>query len=214
MAERSRKFQSSQLKQLQNKKDDNSSYLRGFAASRLTLLDKSYAKEQGAKINDLSSIEPDMKLAVIKGYARTSNDYDGMIDRFKMSTTEEDKLRYLEGLASFEKPELVAKTLDFAIAGNVKRQDIRNLVAYASSNPDAKSVTWNWFKNNIEKLIKIYEGTAQLSGIMRSYLPFVGVGRTGEVESLFRAHPIPSADATIERTRIYDRLAKSINGEV
>jgi tricorn protease interacting factor F2/3 len=211
MAERSRKFHASQMEILRNKKDDNSSYLRGFVAARLTMLDRAFAKEQGSKINDLSSIEPDMKLAVIKGYARTSNDYEGLIDRYKKSTTDEDRLRYLEGLVSFEKPELVRKTLDFAIEGNVKRQDIRNMVAYAASNPDAKSVTWEWFRSNVEKLIRIYEGTAQLSGIMRSYLPIIGVGRHDEVESLLRAHPVPGADATIERLRIYNRLAKSIN---
>ncbi len=212
MTERSRRFHSSQMKSLENKKDDNSAYLRGWVAARLVMLDKAFAKEQGSKIGDVSNVEPDMKLAVIKGYARSTNDYDGLIERFKKSTTDEDRLRYLEGLVSFEKPDLVAKTLKFAIDGNVKRQDIRNMIGYAAANPEAKRVTWEWFRNNVEKLIRIYEGTAQLSGVMRTYLPIIGVGRTSEVESLFRAHPEPGADATIERLKIYDRLAKSIDG--
>jgi len=116
----------------------------------------------------------------------------------------------LQGLASFKKPELVAKALEFALGGNVKRQDIRNMLLYATANPDAKGVTWQWFKNNIERLIKMYEGTAQLSNMMRAYISIVGVGRAGEAESLFNQHPIPGADATIERLRIYDRLAKNI----
>jgi len=210
MADTSRRFQKSQLKILEGKTDENSSMLKGIVAARLTLLDEAYAKEQGAKIKDLANVEPDMKVSVAMGYARSSNDYDGLIDRFKNSTTDEERLRYLQGLASFKKPELVAKTLEFALSGNVKRQDIRNMLLFATANPHAKSATWQWFKNNIERLIKMYEGTAQLSNMMRAYISIVGVGRAGEAESLFNQHPIPGADATIERLRIYDRLAKSI----
>ncbi len=45
-------------------------------------------------------------------------------------------------------------------------------------------------------------------------MPVVGVGRVGEVESLFRQYPVPGADATTERLRIFDRLAKSINANL
>ena len=137
--------------------------------------------------------------------------HDRLIDRFKKSTTDEDRLRYLEGLSSFKKPELVAKTLDFALGGNVKRQDIRNVISYATNNPDARDVTWQWFKTNIEKLAKIYEGTAQLSGLMRAYVSILGVGHVREAENLFNEHPLPGADATLERLKIHDRLARAIS---
>ncbi len=209
-----RRVQTKLLKTLHTKKDENSSLLRGIVASRLVLLDDEFAKQQGAHLNNIASVEPDMKLPVIKGYARSTNDYDGLIDRFKKSTTDEERLRYLEGLASFKKPELVAKMLDFAISGNVKRQDIRNVIAYVTANPDAKKTEWDWFKNSFQKLIDIYQGTAQLSSTLRGNMPVVGVGRVGEVESLFRQYPVPGADATTERLRIFDRLAKSINANL
>jgi tricorn protease interacting factor F2/3 len=206
----SRRFHSSQLKILQTKKDENSMMLKGIAAGRLALLDDTYAKEQGAKFNDLENVEPDMKRAVVMGYARSSNDYDGLMQRFKNSTTDEERLRYLEGLASFKKPELVAKALEFSLSGQVKKQDARNMVAYVTANPEARSITWQWFEKNIEKLNKMYKGTAQLSVIMRAYISIAGVGKVDEAESLLRRNPVPAADATLERLRIYDRLARSI----
>jgi len=151
-----------------------------------------------------------MKRPVVMGYARSSNDYNGLIDRFKKSATDEERLRYLEGLASFNKPDLVAKALDYSLSGQVKKQDVRNIVAYSTSNADARSVTWEWFKTNIEKLEKMYEGTAQLSSIMRAYISIAGVGHVDEAESLFNRYPVPAADATLERLRIYDRLAQGI----
>jgi len=83
-------------------------------------------------------------------------------------------------------------------------------VAYSTSNADARSVSWEWVKTNIEKLETMYQGTAQLSSIMRAYISIAGVGRVDEAESLFNQYPVPAADATLERLRIYDRLARSI----
>jgi hypothetical protein len=117
----------------------------------------------------------------------------------------------LEGLASFKRPDLVRKVQDWAMAGNVKRQDIgRGLLQFATANPDAHAVTWMWFKDNVEKLDKMYEGTATLSAYMRAYIAILGVGRVGEVEKLFSEHKLAGADATLERLKIHDRLAKEI----
>src|SRR5437773_2130901 len=210
MRDTSRRFNTDQMKTLQAKTDENSMMLKGIVAGRLTLIDDAYAKEQGSKIKDLASVDPDMKRPVVMGYARSSNDYNGLIDRFKKSATDEERLRYLEGLASFNKPDLVAKALDYSLSGQVKKQDVRNIVAYSTSNADARSVTWEWFKTNIEKLETMYQGTAQLSSIMRAYISIAGVGRVDEAESLFNQYPVPAADATLERLRIYDRLAQGI----
>jgi len=195
---------------LQSKNDENSKLVRGVVAAQLTLLDDSYAKEQSSKVKDLSNIEPDMKRPAVIGFARATNDYDALMTGFKKSTSDEERLRYLEGLASFKKPELVGKALEFSLSPEVKKQDVRNMVLYATSNADARNATWEWFKTNIEKLDKMYEGTAQLSCIMRSFISMVGVGHVGEAESLFIQHPLPAADATLERLRIFDRLARNI----
>jgi tricorn protease interacting factor F2/3 len=211
VADLSRRYHKSQLKILEGKRDENSSLLKGIIALRLAILDDVYAREIGTKFKHLADVEPDMKRSVIVGYARSSNDYDGLLDAYKKSTTDEDRLRYLEGLASFKRPDLVRKVQDFAMAGNVKRQDIgRGLLQFASSNPDAHAVTWEWFRDNLEKLDKMYEGTATLSAYMRSYISVIGVGRVREVEKLFSEHKLAGADSTLERLKIHDRLANEI----
>ncbi len=210
LLETSRKFHSEELKILSRKTDDNSATLRGTVAARLTLLDDGYAAQAASQFKDLATVEPDMRRSVVMGYARSSNDFDGLIDLFKKSTTDEERLRYLEALASFRKPELVAKTLDFAVAGNVKRQDIRNVLFYATANPDAYNATWNWFKKNADKLDTMYSGTAQFSIVLREAVSILGVGRANEVETFLKEHDYIGADIALERLRIYDRLAKSI----
>jgi tricorn protease interacting factor F2/3 len=209
-----RKFHHAELKMFQNKKDDNSTTLKGIIAARLTLVDDAYAKEVGSKFKDLANVEPDMKRSIVMGYARSSDDYDGLIGRYMKSTTDEERLRYLEGLASFKNPELVSKTLDFALSGKVKRQDVRNVILYATANSDAKTAIWSWFKKNMAKLEQMYAGTAQFSIILREYFSIVGVGRLAEVEKFFSEHKVIGADIALERLRIYDRLAKNITANV
>jgi tricorn protease interacting factor F2/3 len=210
LVEISRKFHTTGLKIFENKKDDNSTTLKGVIASRLTLLDDAYAKMTGARFKELANVEPDMKRSIVMGYARFSNDYDGLIERYLKSTTDEERLRFLEGLASFKSPELVAKTLDFALSGKVKRQDVRNVIFYATANPDSKAAVWQWFTKNMTKLEQMYSGTAQFSIILREYFSIIGVGRAAEVERFFSEHKIIGADIALERLRIYDQLAKKI----
>jgi len=116
VADLSRRYHRSQLKILRENVDENSSLLKGIIALRLAILDDVYAREVGAKFKHLADVEPDMKRSVIVGYARSSNDYDGLLDAYKKSTTDEDRLRYLEGLASFKHPDLVRK-VRIAMAG-------------------------------------------------------------------------------------------------
>ena len=210
LVETSRKFHSAGLSIFENKRDDNSTTLKGIIAARLTLLDDSYAKLAGSKFKDLANVEPDMKRSVVMGYARSSNDYEGLIGRYLKSTTDEERLRVLEGLVSFKNPELIAKTLDFALSGKVKRQDVRNVVLYATANPDARNVAWEWFQKNMTKLEEMYSGTAQFSIILREYLSIIGVGRVAEVEKFFSERKVIGADIALERLRIYDRLAKKV----
>jgi len=214
LVEISRNFHSAGLSIFENKRDDNSTTLKGIIAARLTLLDDGYAKLAGSKFKDLANVEPDMKRSVVMGYARSSNDYGGLIGRYMNSTTDEERLRFLEGLVSFKNPELITKTLNFALSGKVKRQDVRNVILYATSNPDARTAIWQWFKKNIAKLEEMYSGTAQFSIILREYLSIVGVGRAAEVEKFFSEHKVIGADIALERLRIYDQLAKKIDASI
>jgi tricorn protease interacting factor F2/3 len=210
LVEMARKFHSSGLRIFESKKDENSKTLKGIIAARLILLDDAYAKSAGSKFEELAGVEPDMKRSVVMGYARSSNDYDGLMSRYTKSTTDEERLRFLEGLVSFKNPELIAKTLDFALGGKVKRQDVRNVILYATANPDGKIALWEWFKKNIAKLEQMYAGTAQFSIILREYLSIIGVGRAAEVERFFSEHKIIGADIALERLGVYDKLAKNI----
>jgi tricorn protease interacting factor F2/3 len=213
VVETSKRFHASQLKRLESREDENGRMLRGMMAARLAMVDDGYAKELGAKFLSYDAIEPDMRDAVATAFARAFGDFDAILKRYRESSSDEEKIRMLAALTSFKEPSLVALSFGLALSGDVKRQDVRTMIAYAVGNPDARGVVWTWMKANMGRLKEYYAASGALSRMMPSILPLLGIGRATDVERYFEQNPIPEAEtgirAGLERLRIYDRLASS-----
>jgi tricorn protease interacting factor F2/3 len=208
-------FHRSQLQILREDRDENASILRGTVASRLTLVDKSYATELAPQFKEFQSVEPDMKQAVALAYARSTSDYDSLLKAYRGSKSDEDRVRLLNAMTAFNNELLIKRSLEFAMSGEVKRQDVRTVILAASEKPDAKNVTWAWLQTNLEKLRSLYQNTGILSGTLLSIIPILGIRRISEFENYFDQYKMPDAEvgirAGLEKLKSYDRLVKSIN---
>ncbi len=209
----SREFHTSQLGILEGKTDETSSMLRGIIAGRLAMIDDSYAKDLGSKFHDYEKIEPDMKAAVVTAYARAYGDLEGLVKKYRVCTSDEERDRLRAAMVSLKEPTSVAISLGLAWI-EVKTQDSASMILAAATNPDARDVTWEWIKVNIERLRKIHEGTRTLSRILLSAIPILGIGKVEEVERFFKENEMPEAtkgiEAGLERLRIYDRFVKNV----
>jgi tricorn protease interacting factor F2/3 len=211
----SRRFHTTQLKILANRKDENSIVLRGSMSSRLALLDTEYAKELASKFNDYASAEPDMKQAIVVAHARSSGDFEGLFENYKNRPSEEEKSRFLVGLTSFSKPSLNARAMDLASSGEIKKQHVGTLLGSATRNPEAREVTWNWIAKNFDWLRGIYEGTGVVSRYLTYMLPILGIDRTEEVTKFFIQHKVPEiakgVEAGLEKLRINQAFLKRLD---
>lgn len=205
------------LTALLDKTDEHSSSLRGKVAARLAFEDHEYATGLAGDFQDYTKVPPDMREAVATAYARSTNDFDGILNRYRVSVSDEDKGNLLRALAAFRDEALLQRALDFSLSAEVKRQDIMSPIFAAISNPEAKNVTWTWFQMNAEKLQAIYRGTGRISGSIEHVISILGIGRVTDVESFFEQHPIPEAKAGIkagfEKVHVYDRLVRHITEE-
>jgi len=166
------------------------------------------------KFNDYGKTPPEMRLAVATAYARSTNDLEGLKRKYRESDSDEDRIKILQSMTTFGNEVLVKKTLDFAISGQVKRQDVISVVTAATKNPQVRDMAWEWLKSNIGKLQELYHGTGLLSGVLMSIIPVLCVGHVSEAEDFFAKHPIAEAEAGIkvglEKLHVYDRLVRSI----
>jgi tricorn protease interacting factor F2/3 len=213
-SEFSRDFHRSQLEVLQHRTDENSLILLATISSRLALLDNTYAEQLASMFKRYDSVSPDLKQAVAIAYARTTNDFETLVNVFRRVSSNEDKVRILNAMTSFSDEELIKRTLNFSLSGEVKRQDIRNVARMAAEKPTAINATWEWLSANIVKLRELYRGTGLLSDTLLSLIPIVGIGRVVETEAFFNTHRIPDAEigiiAGLEKLKAYDRLVKAI----
>jgi tricorn protease interacting factor F2/3 len=209
----SREFYSSQLRILEGKTDETSSMLRGTITGRLAMIDDGYARDLGSKFRDYEKIEPDMKAAVARAYARAYGDLEGLVKKYRVCTSDEERDRLRTAMVSLKEPTSVAISLGLAWI-EVKTQDSASMILAAATNPDARDVAWTWIKVNIERLRKIHEGTGTLSRILLSVIPILGIGKVEEVERFFKENEMPEAtkgiEAGLERLRIYDRFVKNV----
>jgi len=209
----SREFHKAQLKLLKGKTDENSVQLRGEFAARLAQVDESYARELGRRYATYERVEPDMKEAVAIAFAVGYGGYETLLARYRVSPTDEDKVRHLVAMTKLKDPSLVALTLGLALSGEVKRQNVGMVLRSCAANPMARGVAWLWLKSNIEKIRKMYEGTGTFASTCLGVIPLAGLGRVGEVEEFFAKNSFPEADkgiqAGIEKLKVYDKFVRA-----
>ena len=218
--EASKRFHTAQIGLLAKRTDENSLALRGIMAERLARVDNAYAKELGSGFTNYDKISPDMKQATAVAYARSTEDYDTVHKMYKSARSEEDKVRFLTALTSFEDSSLVARTLNLALSDEVKKENVLPMLGIRKENPglrenpDAKMPTWDWLTSNFDWLRQVHKGTGLVSRWLHLAIPFFGQGRVSEVEQYFQKNRPKDVhmgiDVGLEKLRIYDNFVRRI----
>ena len=214
IVEVSRDFHRSQLAVVEKKVDETSSMMRGIISVRLAMIDDDYAAKLGSRFDKYETVEPDMKEAVAVGYARACGNFEPILKRYRESTSDEEKERLLVSMTAFKEPRLLSKLLEMAQGGEVKKQDQMTLISATTRNPHARDTAWTWIKPSMSHLREVYEGTGDLSRLLQSCIPILGIGRIEEVERYFSENRLPEAqngiNAGLEKLKIYQRLVNSL----
>ena len=217
IVEVSKDFHRSQLSALENKDDETSSMMRGIISARLAMIDDDYAGKLGSRFVDYEAVEPDMREAVAVGYARASGDFESIAKKYRESTSDEDKETLLVSMTTFKEPRLLSKLLELVKGGEVKKQDQITLISATIRNPDVRDRAWTWIRSSMSHLREVYEGTGDLSRLLQSCIPILGIGRAEEIERYFNENAIPEAQngirAGLEKLKIYQRFVSSFPDE-
>jgi len=111
--------------------------------------------------NDLA-VDPNVLPALIAIVAWTGGEeeYAGFLDRFKHARTPQDEQRYLYALAGFRQPELLSRTLELTMNGEVRSQDAPFLVRTLLSSLYGRGLAWDFVKRHWEAMARQYPGSA------------------------------------------------------
>ncbi|WP_054838584.1 ERAP1-like C-terminal domain-containing protein [Sulfuracidifex metallicus] len=161
----------------ENRKSDVDRQTYASMIASLSYMDRDFAAKVSTMMDNMESLVPEMKDAVVIAYsvAKGEKGFEKLMEMYKNSKFDEEKLRYLKGMLASHEPHLIANTLNMSLSGEVKKQDIPFMVIWGSIYPRARDVTWEWFKAHMERISKYYEGTPRMGVIMSNILPFVGL---------------------------------------
>jgi tricorn protease interacting factor F2/3 len=207
-------FHRRQLKFWEGLTDENSRMIFGILSHRLAIIDESYANEISKKFKDYDKIDPNLKLAVITGYAIANGEkaFFELLDKYRKEKFDEEKERIMFAMVFFKDPSLVLNTLSLILSGEIKKQDMLRVIATATRNLKAKREVWNWLKVHIEFIRKPYLGTGILGRMLANIIPVIGVGMEEDVKSFFERNKFEEAingiNEGLEMLDIYSRIAK------
>jgi aminopeptidase N/puromycin-sensitive aminopeptidase len=147
------------------------------------------------------AVDPNLLYAALSIAARNGDStlYDQIQKRAQGATSPEDSFRYLQALANFRTPELVQRTLEYALSPQVRSQDAPFIIGGLLQNHDAQNQAWDYvsqhWKQVEDKLTNFSTGT-----VVDGAGNFCDATHKQQVQEFFTQHPIPSAQRTLQQS--------------
>jgi puromycin-sensitive aminopeptidase len=180
--------------------------LRGDLLRALGILGDDRATQERARTlytrhrNDELTVDPNVLPALIAIVARTGDEeqYAWFLDHFKQARTPQEEQRYLYALAGFRQPELLSRTLDLTINGEVRSQDAPFLVRALLASPYSRGLAWEFVKEHWETMARQYPGSAYRR-MWEGITALVSAEWERDVQAFFSSRRIVLGGKTLEQ---------------
>ena len=201
--------------------DDLTGKLRGLLVGIMGVLGNDVdAQQRCAQIEAApDGVHPELVAAATSVVAAVGGpaEYEQFLDRFRTAGTPQEQLRYLYALAEFPTAELIQRTCELAMSGEVKTQNAPFLLARCIANRDHGHMAWEFVRRHwTEANDKFPTNT-----IVRMIDPVKMLNRgtvVADVQSFFSEHPIPQGaktlDQVLERQRVNAALREREEGRL
>jgi len=150
----------------------------------------------GQKVADPTLADAAVALATVKGDTQM---YEKMQRVGRNATDPDLKEAALRALTRFEAPELVIRTLEYAVSGEVRSQDSWTLIALLLERRATQDLAWEYVQQHwaaIER--KATESSGER--IVEATGAFCTVERRDEVAGFFREHRVEGAERALAKS--------------
>ena len=122
------------------------------------------ARERYAADGEPGALDPNVFTAVLAIVAHTGGEteYTEFLARFKTAKTPQDEQRYLRALSDFRSPDLIRRTLDLSLNGEIRTQDAPFLVRDLLMGPHSRELTWAFVKEHWGEMERLYPSQSGL----------------------------------------------------
>ena len=137
-------------------------------------------------------------LAAIVSHTGGGSDYENFVRRFKSAATPQEETRYLFALANFRREELVDRTLQLTINGEVRTQNAPYLMRGLLLNQDARDKAWVFLKAHWDEMLLQYPDNS-IPRMCEGIIGLATAELAGDVEKFFTQHPVKQGAKQMEQ---------------
>ena len=156
-----------------------------------------------AYADDPAAVSPDIRGMVFRLAAKTGgrSEYDAMWQLRADTPLQEEKVRFLWGLTSFEDRALLEETLNRSLGDEVRVHDTVSVITMVAANTQGRDLAWQFLKDNWPELDRRYgEGGFAIMRLVGIASAFNTLEMREDVERFFTDNPAPGAARTINQS--------------
>ncbi|HSE87117.1 MAG TPA: M1 family aminopeptidase, partial [Candidatus Binatia bacterium] len=149
---------------------------------------------------DPTSVERNLIPALVSIVAHTGNgaDYEKFYSRFKNAPTPQEETRYLFALGAFRQPDLIDRTLQMTLSGEVRTQNAPYLMRGILLNKDAREKAWSFMKAHWEEMLRRYPDNS-IPRMCEGIIGLVTPELEADVRKFFGEHPVKQGAKQMEQ---------------
>jgi aminopeptidase N/puromycin-sensitive aminopeptidase len=131
--------------------------------------------------------------------------YDKMMAKLKEAATPEEYELYLRTITRFNSPQLLQRTLDYALSSEVRSQDAARLLARVMQNPAGRDLAWDFVRSHWFDIAATGGSFANADLVMATG-SFCDAAQGDQVKAFFSSQPTLIASRVVKQSleRIHD----------
>lgn len=149
---------------------------------------------------DPASVERNLVPALVSivAYTGRTADYEKFYSRFKNAQTPQEETRYLFALGAFRHPDLIDRTLQMTLNGEVRTQNAPYLLRGILLNKDAREKAWSFIEEHWDEMLAKYPDNS-IPRMCEGIVGLVTPELEADVRRFFTQHPVKQGAKQIEQ---------------
>jgi puromycin-sensitive aminopeptidase len=159
------------------------------------------ARERYAQEGTAETSDPNVLAAIIAimAHAGGETEYEDFLARFKGAATPQGEQRYLRALAGFRTPELIQRTLQMCVNGEVRTQDAPFVVRDLLLSVHGREPAWAFVKEHWGEMERLYPSQSGLRRLCEGITGLTTPALEADVRSFFGSRTVSFGGKTLEQ---------------
>jgi puromycin-sensitive aminopeptidase len=154
-----------------------------------------------AYLADRTSVPADLVDAIVAvvAYAGGEDEYEAFLDRFQHPSTPQEEVRYLFGLARFRDPDLLLRTLELCLSGEVRTQNAPYVIEAILAHRVAGPLAWAFVEDRWDEINERFPDNS-IPRMLEGLAAQADADLAARARAFLDTHPVRQGDKSVAQT--------------